>query len=101
QELTLAAIEAVPTYERIPFMEVENELAPDTSAQIFWLKNRKPEVYRDQSFKALNEAQASKAIEDARKAHADADMAEFKAKLLNDPDAQDRTVIVDDVPDTD
>lgn len=25
----------------------EKEVAPDTTAQIFWLKNRKPEVWRD------------------------------------------------------
>ena len=27
--------------------EIEREVAPDTAAQIFWLKNRKPEVWRD------------------------------------------------------
>ncbi|MBP3577699.1 MAG: transposase [Lachnospiraceae bacterium] len=26
---------------------VEKEVVPDTTAQIFWLKNRKPEVWRD------------------------------------------------------
>lgn len=26
---------------------VEKEVAPDTTAQIFWLKNRKPDVWRD------------------------------------------------------
>lgn len=46
-ELTLIAIENVPTYERIPMVEVENHLAPDTTAQIFWLKNRRPDRWRD------------------------------------------------------
>lgn len=27
--------------------EVEKEVVPDTTAQIFWLKNRKPDVWRD------------------------------------------------------
>lgn len=27
--------------------EVEKEVAPDTAAQVFWLKNRKPDVWRD------------------------------------------------------
>lgn len=27
--------------------EVEKEVAPDTTAQIFWLKNRKPQEWRD------------------------------------------------------
>ena len=29
---------------------VEKEVAPDTTAQIFWLKNRKPEEWRDKRF---------------------------------------------------
>lgn len=74
-ELTLVAIENVPTYERIPIMEVENELAPDTSAAIFWLKNRKPEMFRDQNFRDLNKAQI-------RKANAEADIAQAKAKMM-------------------
>ena len=79
----------------------ENELAPDTSAQIFWLKNRKPELFRDQAFKQLNEAQAEKVAEEVRKSKAEADIMEAKAKLLTDVDSQDRTVIVDDVPEDD
>ena len=46
-ELTLIAVENVPTYERIPMVEVENHLPPDTTAQIFWLKNRRPDRWRD------------------------------------------------------
>lgn len=81
-ELMLVAVENVPTYERIPIMEVENELAPDTSAAIFWLKNRKPEMFRDQSFRDLNKAQI-------RKANAEADIMEAKAKRENNGDGTD------------
>lgn len=34
-------------YELITTKAVEKSIAPDTTAQIFWLKNRKPEVWRD------------------------------------------------------
>lgn len=27
--------------------EVEKEVLPDTTAQIFWLKNRRPDIWRD------------------------------------------------------
>lgn len=86
KELLMAAIEAVPTYERIPITENKVELAPDTSAAIFWLKNRKPDVYRDQSFKELNEAQAEKARADVRKATAEAEIKEAEAKAINGDD---------------
>ena len=28
-------------------VEIEKEIPPDTTAQIFWLKNRKPDKWRD------------------------------------------------------
>lgn len=34
-------------YELIPTKEVTKEVVPDTTAQIFWLKNRRPEQWRD------------------------------------------------------
>ena len=34
-------------YELMPTKEVTKEVVPDTTAQIFWLKNRKPEQWRD------------------------------------------------------
>lgn len=34
-------------YELVTVKEVEKDVAPDTTAQIFWLKNRKPDVWRD------------------------------------------------------
>lgn len=60
KDCVIAAALAVPTYERIPIVETVQEVAPDTSAAIFWLKNRLPEKYRDQTFRRLNKAQADK-----------------------------------------
>jgi hypothetical protein len=34
-------------FEMVPTKVVTKEVQPDTTAQIFWLKNRKPEVWRD------------------------------------------------------
>lgn len=47
QEVKDMAVKAVPTRERIVFLEVDKQVAPDTTAQIFWLKNRKPKEWRD------------------------------------------------------
>lgn len=47
QEIKDAAIKAIPTRERIILMEIDKTALPDTTAQIFWLKNRKPDVWRD------------------------------------------------------
>ena len=87
QEIMIAAALAIPTYERIPIVETVQEVPPDTSAAIFWLKNRLPEKYRDQSFRKLNEAQARKAI-------ADADKAEIEKKQLQDSGTAGITKIV-------
>lgn len=61
-----AAIAAVPEYKRIQQTENIHEFPPDVNAAIFWLRNRKPTEYRDQSFQQLNEAQTNKAQADAR-----------------------------------
>ena len=34
-------------YELMATKEVTKEVVPDTTAQIFWLKNRRPEQWRD------------------------------------------------------
>lgn len=47
QEIKDAAIAAIPEYKKIPIIEIKHELPPDTTAQIFWLKNRKPNEWRD------------------------------------------------------
>lgn len=43
----LTDIHGFPTYEMAVTKIVEKEVAPDTTAQIFWLKNRKPNEWRD------------------------------------------------------
>ena len=47
QEVEDAAIKGVKTTRRIKLGVVEKEVPPDTTAAIFWLKNRKPEQWRD------------------------------------------------------
>lgn len=47
QEIKDAAIKAIPTTERIVISEVDKEVPPDTVAALFWLKNRKPNDWRD------------------------------------------------------
>lgn len=47
QEIKDAAIKAIPTRERIILIENDKVALPDTTAQIFWLKNRRPDMWRD------------------------------------------------------
>lgn len=47
QEIKDAAIKAIPTRERIILIENDKVTLPDTTAQIFWLKNRRPDMWRD------------------------------------------------------
>lgn len=47
QEIVDASIKAIPTQERIILFEIDKQVSPDTTAQIFWLKNRKPKEWRD------------------------------------------------------
>lgn len=91
EQILIATAENVAVYERIPMTETVTEVDPNVSSMIFWLKNRKPDVYRDQTFKKLNEAQARKAI-------AEANISEKQLKALEEADNPDnRTVIVDDI----
>lgn len=91
EQILIATAENVAIYERIPMTETVTEVDPNVSSMIFWLKNRKPDVYRDQTFKKLNEAQARKAI-------AEAGISEAQLKSLKEEDDPDnRTVIVDDI----
>ena len=53
------------------------------------------------SSKELEDQQVAKTKNDVRKSKAEAEIMEAKAKLLTDADSQDRTVIVDDVPEDD
>lgn len=41
-----------PIYEMVTTKTVKKEVLPDTTAQIFWLKNRRPDQWRD---KVINE----------------------------------------------
>jgi hypothetical protein len=43
----LEDIHGFPVYEMVVTKTVKKEVAPDTTAQIFWLKNRKPQQWRD------------------------------------------------------
>ena len=52
-------------YELVVTKTVTKEIAPDTTAQIFWLKNRKPQEWRD---KRETELSGGIALSDADKA---------------------------------
>lgn len=91
KQITIAVAEKIPVYEQIPYVKTVTEVDPNISSMIFWLKNRLPDKYRDQTFKKLNEAQARKAI-------AEANISEKQLKALEEADNPDNaTVIVDDI----
>lgn len=90
-EILIATAKGVEVYEKIPIIRTVTEVDPNVSAMIFWLKARRPDVFRDQTFKKLNEANARKAI-------AEAGISEAQLKSLKEEDDPDnRTVIVDDI----
>ena len=90
-EILIATAKGVEVYEKIPIIRTVTEVDPNISAMIFWLKARRPDVFRDQTFKKLNEANARKAI-------AEAGISEAQLKSLKEADNPDnRTVIVDDI----
>lgn len=90
-QILIATAENIPVYEQIPMIKTVTEVDPNVSSMIFWLKNRKPELYRDQTFKKLNEA-------NARKALADAGISEAQLKAIKDADNPEKaTVVVDDI----
>lgn len=90
-QILIATAESVDVYEQIPMIKTVTEVDPNISSMIFWLKNRLPDKYRDQTFKKLNEAQARKAI-------AEANISEKQLKALEEADNPDNaTVVVDDI----
>lgn len=90
-EILIATAKGVEVYEKMPIIRTVTEVDPNVSAMIFWLKARRPDVFRDQTFKKLNEANARKAI-------AEANISEKQLKALEEADDPDnRTVIVDDI----
>ncbi|KAB1977229.1 helix-turn-helix domain-containing protein [Lactobacillus crispatus] len=90
-EILIATAKGVEVYEKIPIIRTVTEVDPNVSAMIFWLKARRPDVFRDQTFKKLNEANARKAI-------AEANISEKQLKALEEADNPDNaTVVVDDI----
>ena len=91
EEVGIAVAEHVDVYEKIPISKTVTEVDPNASAIIFWLKNRRPDVYRDQTFQKLNEANARKTLAEAQLSEA-----QLKALEEND-DPSNKTIIVDDI----
>lgn len=77
KEVKDAAIAEIPEYKRIQQTENVHELPPDVNAAALWLKNRRPDVWRNslRSDTELNDAQK-------RKLKAEADVAEEKARSV-------------------
>lgn len=91
EEVGIAVAEHVDVYEKIPISKTVTEVDPNASAIIFWLKNRRPDVYRDQTFQKLNEA-------NARKTLAEAQLSEAQLKAIEESDdPSNKTIIVDDI----
>lgn len=80
---------------------IENELFKkarkgNTTAMIFWLKNNWRDKYNDSQ---LSVEERDQAKQRARKLKAEADLAEFQAKMVANPDdVEDKTIIIDDIP---
>lgn len=54
EELNDMAILEVPTYEVVDMMQEEQRVVPNPTAMIFWLKNRRPDLWRDTRFQEVN-----------------------------------------------
>lgn len=50
--------------EKIEFVEDQMYIPPNPTAQIFWLKNRKPNVWRDKPAESLDNAESVKVLID-------------------------------------
>lgn len=63
-------------YEMVVTKEVTKQVAPDTTAQIFWLKNRKPKDWRD-----TKDINVDGSLDTGAKALTDEELAERISKL--------------------
>lgn len=66
---------------------VEKEVVPDTTAQIFWLKNRKPEEWRDK--RVIDDSSAEKSAELIQNMQTIADILQHPAKNRDISDFED------------
>ena len=55
--------ESTGEYEKVPVKTVTKQAVPDTTAQIFWLKNRKKEQWRDKQ-PEIQDTEALKKLDD-------------------------------------
>lgn len=53
EELTNEAVMKVPTFEVVDMLQEENIQVPNVGAAIFWLKNRRPDLWRDKQVQEL------------------------------------------------
>lgn len=53
EELTNEAVMKVPTFEVVDMLQEENIQVPNVGAAIFWLKNRRPDLWRDKQIQEL------------------------------------------------
>lgn len=53
---------------------------------MFWLKNRRPDKYHEQSCRHFNKTKAQKAMSDVRKGNVEAYITEAKARDVNNLD---------------
>lgn len=89
-------LQAIKSGKEVANFVIENELykkakSGNVTAMIFYLKNNYREKYTDD----VTDPELRKA--QIRKAKAEADMVEFKAKLIADPNSiEDKVIIIDD-----
>lgn len=66
EELQDEAILQVPTFEVIDVYQSEQQALPNATAIIFWLKNRRPDLWREKQFQEI-QAQVNADVEATHK----------------------------------